>query len=228
MDNGKRLLVGVMLLVCLLTGSVSAGAQVSAQGSLYQTPYVTVAGENNRKWSPAVAYDSNHNEYLVVWETIETGGQHNIYGRRITAGGTLLGEFLVFSDTIYGRDSLQPSVAYDSAHDRYLVVWSYAYSSTDHDIYGRYIPWDGPSPSLPYFGIDATSDNSDKPRVAYGSLSDRFLVVWRVLGASSYSIKDVAVLNNGGLDSNTPSPPGQRRVISRMSPTTPTRLGTSL
>jgi hypothetical protein len=177
-------LLGLVLLVCLLTGGLPAGAQWW-QGNIYRTAYAILAHEDNWKWSPAVAYDSKHNEYLAVWETILVGNHHAIYGRRVSAACRVLGdEFVVYSGT---NNSLQPSVAYDSTHDRYLVVWAYDYAGDglDNDIYGRFIPWNGPSPSQGVFGINTSLDNTTKPKVAYGVVSDRFLMVWEIQGSTS-------------------------------------------
>ena len=116
------LLLATMLLCCLLSEVRPAAANTSGI-NLARGPYLVLANEDAWKWSPDVAYDSNHDRYLVVWEVLWPSGHHSIYGRLVSASGQLSSEFVVFDD-VY--NSKQPAVAYDKIHDRYLVVWSYA------------------------------------------------------------------------------------------------------
>ena len=84
--------------------------------------------------NPAVAYNSTNNEYLVVWEgDDDTGslvdGEFEIFGQRINAvTGDEVGTDFRISDmgstdgnTDYGAHN--PSVAYNSTNNEYLVVW---------------------------------------------------------------------------------------------------------
>ncbi len=173
-------LLGILLLGCLISEIKPAVAE-TAEINLRQSPYMILAAEDNWKWSPAVAYDPDHDAYLVVWEDVWPGtNHHNIYGRLVTAGGLMSPDFLIADDI---NNSLQPDVAYDNIHDRYLVVWAYdaAGDGLDGDIYGRFIPWNAPYPNPEQpFGIDESRANSDKPRLAYSPTSDEFLIVWKV------------------------------------------------
>jgi hypothetical protein len=71
-------------------------------------------------------------------------------------------------------------VDYDPVNDRYLVAWVYdaSGSGTDWDLYGRFIPWNGPSASLTAFPICTWQTNQWNPKVAYGRTVEEFLVVW--------------------------------------------------
>ncbi|NOR84190.1 MAG: hypothetical protein GQ526_11935, partial [Ardenticatenales bacterium] len=70
------------------------------------------------------------------------------------------------------------SVAYDPVTNRYLVVWAREMPSSNYDIYGRFIPWDG-IPTASEFPIDSsTSDDSSSPKVAYALAQGEYLVVW--------------------------------------------------
>jgi hypothetical protein len=176
--NQLTLRVTKLILFCVLFGLLLPAAANSF--GVRRGPYLIVAAEDNWKWSPAVAYASQHDEYLVVWETWEANGHHAIYGRRVSPLGQMFSEFLIYSGQY---NSLQPTVAYDVTHDRYLVVWAYDSTGdgTDGDIYGRFIPWNGPSASEAAFGIDVSRANLDKPKLAYSPTSDEFLIIWRVL-----------------------------------------------
>jgi hypothetical protein len=171
--------IGLILLGLSAAGGQPAAANTSAPG-LWSGKYLHLAEEDNWKWSPAVAYAPQHDRYLVVWENIWPGtDHHNIYGRLVGADSAVSAEFIVYNDTY---NSLQPAVAYDSTHNRFLVVWSYDSqgNGTDNDIMGRFIPWNGPTAGETAFGIDNSRANSDKPRLAYGVTADEFLIVWKV------------------------------------------------
>jgi hypothetical protein len=198
-----RWFLGWVVLACLLAGSGRAAAQPDTLFNIWHSAYLQVATEDNYKWSPAAAYDSQHDQYLVVWENLWPNGQHDIYGRRVTANGQLLAEFVVYADTVTGYMSKQPAVAYDSTHDRYLVVWSYdsAGDNKDYDILGRFIPWDGPNPAQGAFGIETSRASTTKPRVVYAVTPDEFMLVWKIEGDSSNnnisSIAGGLIFNNG-------------------------------
>lgn len=185
MAKAKRVFLGLALLVYLFAeGPPAAGS--AAQINRYQSPYLQVSVKDSWKYSPGVAYAGKHDQYLVVWENLPTSGPIEIYGRRVSAAGQLLGDMFIISSG--GHNSKQPAVAYDDIHDRYLVVWSYdsAGDNLNNDIYGRYIPWDGPSATLAPFGIDlSVASSTTNPRVAYGISADRFMLVWKVGGSPS-------------------------------------------
>jgi hypothetical protein len=71
-------------------------------------------------------------------------------------------------------------VAYDPVNDRYLVVWSFDTfgGGADWDLYGRFIPWNGPSGSLSEFPICTWETHQWNPKVAYGRAVEEYVVVW--------------------------------------------------
>jgi hypothetical protein len=183
MAKPQRLILGLTLLLCLLI------AGHPASGSSPQAPrrsqYLVVSADDNWEWSPAVAYASQRNQYLVVWENVWPNLHHDIYGRLVGGDGHFLGpEFPIYSDAY---NSLQPAVTYDSTHDQYLVVWAYDFGGDgeDNDIYGRFIPGAGLNPSESAFPIENSRENTTKPRVAYGLTYDEYMLVWKIAGAPS-------------------------------------------
>lgn len=142
-------------------------------------PDIPIHVLNNEQYLPAVAYNTRRDEYLVVWHNRWSGGGRDIYATRVSGQGAVVSQFAV----TYGiKDRAQPSVAYDSENDRYLVVWIYDESGNDTnwDVYGRFIPWYGPDPSLTEFPICTWSSSQWTPKVAYNEHRDwsEFLVVW--------------------------------------------------
>ena len=84
-------------------------------------------------FSPAVAYNSVDNEYLVVWVSDDNTApqvedEYEIFGQGVAAatGAEIGGDFRLSDmgpegDTAY--DLGAPEVAYNTAKDEYLVVW---------------------------------------------------------------------------------------------------------
>jgi hypothetical protein len=109
----------------------------SAGGSGLSTEII-ISARDSEEHLPAIAYNSKHNEYLVVWENDWGGGYHDIYAQRMSAGGRLLSWFAL--TTVHSQTS--PAVAYDPDNDRYLVVWAYdSYGNASNwDVYGRLCP----------------------------------------------------------------------------------------
>ena len=140
---------------------------------------IVVSSLDNEQYFPAVAYNSNHDEYLVVWHNKWSGGNRDVYAQRISSKGELLSWFSVTTASMT-HDIAQPDVVYDPVNDRYLVVFIYDYNGdgSDWDVYGRIIPWDGPSSGLPEIWISKKTSHQWTPRVAYAETQGEFLVVW--------------------------------------------------
>jgi len=137
---------------------------------------IVVSALDNQQLRPAVAYNSKHREYLVVWQN-NWPGNLDVYGQRIGEDGKLRSWFAISAGP---NDRAQPAVAYDPVNDRYLVTWAYDVSgnNTNWDVRGRIIPWNGPSPALTEFVICDWPTTQWNPEVAYGRAQEEFLVVW--------------------------------------------------
>ena len=150
--------------------SATAGPQLSGE--------IVVSDADNEEYGPAVAYNWKHREYLVVWHTKWSMGTRDIRAARVSQHGQLLSTFTVYEHAT--KDSVQPAVDYDPVNDRYLVAWVFDAlgNGSDMDLYGRFIPWDGPSASLSEFAIVTWATHQWTPKVAYGRAVEEFLVVW--------------------------------------------------
>ena len=146
------------------------------KGSALVGGEIVVSALNNEQFLPAVAYNSKHHEYLVVWHNT-WGANADIYARRVNDRGQVLSWFTVVSDP---KDTAWPSVAYDPVHDRYLVVWTYDVfgDASDWDLWGRFIPWNGPDAGLTEFPIALWNTSQWYPKVAYARAMEEFMVVW--------------------------------------------------
>ncbi len=149
---------------------------------------------------PAVAYNSQANEYLVVWSSDDgvwsnATSELEIYGQRIdaTTGAEIPPNDFRISDMGPDGDSTfsaqQPTVAYNSQENNYLVVWKgndNTGSLADHEteIFGQLINSSG-GEILPNdfrisnMGLDGDGTfDSHTPVVAYNSQDNNYLVVW--------------------------------------------------
>jgi hypothetical protein len=142
-------------------------------------PEIPFYRPNNQQYLPAVAYNSRHDEYLIVWHNLWISGSRNIYAQRISGQGEILSWFTIAGP---GNDRAQPSVAYDPEHDRYLVTYIYDQNGngSDWNVYGRFIPWNWPDEDYYEFPICTWATHQWNPQVVYNENPERpeFLVVW--------------------------------------------------
>jgi len=151
---------------------------------------------------PAVAYNPNANEYLVVWVGGEISpesafGDFEVYGQRIdalTGAEVGLNDFRISGMGPNGNaDHLTAffaAVAYNADADEYLVVWmgddgSGAPAFGDPEIYGQRL--DGSTGAevgandfrISDMGPDGDSDFfALSPALAYNANADEYLIVW--------------------------------------------------
>ena len=123
---------------------------------------------------PAVAYNSKHDEYLVVWEN-DRGATRDIYARRVAGDGTLRSSFTIVSDA--NKWNWLPDVVYNPAEDEYLIVYTYKYNTSEYDIYARRVKWDGSWMSNE-FVVNLDPGMQWEPAVAYNSQNNEYLVVY--------------------------------------------------
>jgi hypothetical protein len=196
----KRVLLVVLvlaLLASLIVPIVAAGF-----GGPIDDSFV-ISDESTEELDPAVAYNSQQREYLVVFWN-DRSGNDDIRAERVSWEGELLGGVWVSAGT--GTERQYPDVAYNSARNEYLVVWE-QYSTTGGagqvDIYGQRlsVPTGPGHPQLqgsPFLIGPGTLFTADclRPAVAYSSTSDGYLVVWQY-GWGSYKIQGRVVLSGG-------------------------------
>lgn len=171
-------MVGLIIIPELSYQSVSADTTQSMIES-HLGPEIVISDRSSEEYSPAIAFNSVRQQYLVVWENIWPGGYHDIYAQRYSSTGKLLSWFSVSTDNTYNKTN--PSVAYDPVNDRFLVVWAYDYwgNGTDWDVVGRFIPWNGPDPNLTDFWICNWNSNQAHPAVTYAYSQGEYMVVWQ-------------------------------------------------
>jgi len=134
--------------------------------------FITVWDDKIDNTMPAVAYNPVRHEYLVVWQN----DNESVQGRRIGADGTLYADFTV--GTGVNESRYQPDIAYSSAQDEYLVVYTYQPSGGNTDIRAKRVSGDGSTLSSE-INITADATYQYYPAVAYNSQNDEYLVVFQ-------------------------------------------------
>ncbi len=144
--------------------------------------------------SPAVAYNSVDDLFLVVWYGDHgTDAENEIYGRLIRSDGTPLAAQFRISDMGPNNDpdydATNPDVAYNAAANEFLVVWGGVDDGAGFDgeteIFGQRLVGDT---GLPIGANDfrisdagppgSPVNGASEPHVVHNSTANQYLVVW--------------------------------------------------
>ena len=159
----RRTMAGLVLLVLLATPVIGA---VAYSAPTLGEPFPIADDPAPFEWFPAVAHDTQHHRFLVVFQDnlaitavcLSGQGQH-VMGYNVTTNGS------------------NPDVVYNEGHDQYLIVWQ-----EGAVIRGARLPADcEPGTMSPSFAISGDRTGSQwGPRVAYNShgAHQDYLVVW--------------------------------------------------
>lgn len=127
---------------------------------------------------PAVAYNPNTDEFLVVWQ--DGRGKENVYGRRVSADGAVVGPEIAVGVATDHYETM-PAVAYASTTNEFLVVFEddRNYSSRLWDIYGQRVSAQGALVGSGFrISQYAGLSREVEPSVAFDPSTNQFLVVW--------------------------------------------------
>ncbi len=128
--NGRFLVVYFVSDGAKANGSIYGqlvGADGSPSGSSFLI-YQTFAYQER----PSVAYDSTNQRFLVVWMANPSGSNYYIYGQLVNADGSVYGSDFPIANASNAEH--EPVVTYDSANQRFLVVWQDYRSGSNYDI----------------------------------------------------------------------------------------------
>ncbi len=123
---------------------------------------------------PSVAYDSNKNRYLVIWEQGKTYSTTDLYGRFISATGTA--DSSVFSISTATDYQYIINVVFNYKDKEYLAVWS-DYRGPNFDIYGQRISDTGQLKEE-NFAISNAGGNQVGSKTVYNDIENCYFVVW--------------------------------------------------
>lgn len=159
-----------------------------------------IANETYDVSHPAVDYDSQHQEYLVIWQSNPPQEMH-IYAERVSTFGRLLGRYTISAPGNTTRRNAD--LAYNSQRDFFLVVWE-QFDGNYYNVRARIFHPNGTVGNEFYLGTGPALRNRYKPAVAYASTSDKFLVVWESMAVAGVSgdIEAQVVSGTGALEGN--------------------------
>lgn len=102
----------------------------------------TPSNPNHHAEKPSIAYSSDSEYFLIVWEENPISSRYriSIKGALVTTEGVDYSPFLICEPAggpIIWYPCNDPAVAYDEQSDRFFVVWARSDTSGDYDLYGR-------------------------------------------------------------------------------------------
>ena len=165
------------------------GQRLSADGDLLDNPGTpeeetdptvnfAISTANKAQSYPAVAYNANIGQYLVVWsdERNGTNSGNDIYGKRVGGDGSFApqGDFAISTAV---DDQIAPALAYSTTSHQYLAVWQDERNGEQAHVYGQRVWW--PGLLLGHnFGVSAARVSQNQPAVAYNHVNHEYFVVW--------------------------------------------------
>ncbi|MEZ5081456.1 MAG: hypothetical protein R2878_12540 [Thermoleophilia bacterium] len=138
---------------------------------------------------PAVAYDARRNEFMVAFDGMAGPNEFEAFVHRVDATGTPIGPDIRVSsagpdgDPAYAAGEVD--IAWGSARDEYLVVWSGSdLSPQEYEISAQRITPDGTEVGPDDLRISTAGPDGDgayaaaSPAVAYNERHDEYMVAW--------------------------------------------------
>ncbi|HSD82523.1 MAG TPA: hypothetical protein VLG46_01615, partial [Anaerolineae bacterium] len=148
------------------------------------TDEIPIATTNDLEGNAAVAICAT-DEYLAVYARAG-----DIYGQRLKADGQLRGDPFVIYDG--SNSAYTPAVTCDWVFNRFIVVWTYAYSVSDADLYAQAVYGAYQSSGSQLAGSRITLADQTRPEqnpdIACNSLDLNCLIVYEYDGATDDSV----------------------------------------
>ncbi len=168
-----------------------AGYRVSYSGVVQNAGSPLIFTYSDSPHQMDMNFNVTLNEYFLVFVVVHTQVTtgNDIYGLRVSWNGAPVNPPGLIHICDLAKDQNTPAVA-TNGEDRYLVVWDHAYSSIDHDIYGREYYALG-TPVGSYFTIASWTENTTAPAIAVHGENLEWLAVWQqeLSGGTGYAIK---------------------------------------
>jgi hypothetical protein len=198
----KKFIITIFLFVILTTLNTYSQTNKLRAGEIIidtNIVYVPAAGDQA---APSIATDDT--TAFIVWYDRRNGTSYDIFGARIDEDGNILDPagILIARGSHYDP---YPAVGFDGTN--YLVVWGYAETSGQYDIYGMRVSKEGEFLDGEPFVISDASGSQMSPSVAFDGTN--YLVVWYDSRGGSYDIygsrvaQDGTVLNSAGIAIST-------------------------
>ncbi|MFZ1946217.1 MAG: T9SS type A sorting domain-containing protein, partial [bacterium] len=137
-------------------------ARVDSAGAVLDGSGFVISGAASDQTHPAVAFDGT--DYLVVWQDLRGGVACDVYGTRVSAGGTVLDPAGIAISTATGAQEY-PAAVFNGAG--YLVVWQDRRGGPYADIYAARLATDGTVRDPAGLAVSAASYDQLYPTLAF-------------------------------------------------------------
>lgn len=177
--------------MCALTAAVAATAPaIRPAGPDFRISFLGPEGSTQQGLDESfldVAFNPRRNEYLAVFAAdAEVDNDYEIFGQRLSAGGTRLGPRIRISKAdAPGRGSTMPSATYNPRRNEYLVAFITDQLATDdeREVFGQRVSAAGALAGVNFrisnVGSDGVATRAPlQQSVAYDRGRDRYLVVF--------------------------------------------------
>jgi len=153
------------------------GQHLLYSGNLWEPSFPVAGGDGVDRFHPAVTYNGDAGQYLVVYEYQLASEDLDIRGQ-LMSYDVPDGPELVIRNQPAGADQLGPDVEYSPESSRYYVVWAEDQGSGDgYDLYGQWLDYAG-NPLSELLPVFRYSGDQTAPRLAYDMINLQGLVVW--------------------------------------------------
>ena len=184
------------LSMVMVAGVLLVGVQGAPIGTWFAISSPYLPGDQREA---SIAYNSQRNEYLVVWWSDRAEGDE-VWGQRVSRNGALVGAPIAIAQG-FGAELRFPDVAYSEHSDEYLVVWE-EIDATYWSIRARRVTSAGwlPGALITVASGIVTDTYCTQPAVAFASTADRYLVIYEYgnrYGWMQYGIAARAFTSDG-------------------------------
>ena len=155
------------------------GTRVTPGGIVLNTDGIVISQAPKEQHSPAIGFDGTN--YLVVWSDYRSADYTDLFGARVTPGGTVL-DLQGFAISQADMEQWHPAVGFDGTN--YLVVWE-DYRGDYADIYGARVTRQGAV--LDPQGIAISPGVLDQLDPALAFDGSNFFVAWTDYRSGVYS-----------------------------------------
>lgn len=191
MTRKRVLYVPVLMILAAIIGlplaAASASSSVDAEVTGWMGPELRISPiqdpDANRRM-PAVAYNSAHQQYLVVWHN-EWPGSADIYGQRLDSMGRLLGPWFAIATGQNYR--MSPTVAYNAIDDEYMIVFMVdpIGDQSRFELKGERINWDGTLIGSAFTIVSNPDRSYYSPRLIWKESYNEYMLVYGVIDTAN-------------------------------------------
>ncbi len=137
----NRSIVVLAALIAAATAASTTAQPCTPEIVLVGEEFDLSSGATTQRRLPWPAHNATDDEYLIVWLDSRNPGENDIFGQRISADGQLLGENIAIIE--FPSSQGNPSIAYNSVANEYLVAWQTQQSGAFNHGWGRRVAANG-------------------------------------------------------------------------------------